>query len=423
MIKTRWLVAITLAVVVAIGGLVYIDETDRSDAALEDLGEQQAAVAQAATLAPSPQVLGALDHPGSTIVMVRQAGSQLRRLDGRGVTTPDVLDAIDHDRRVARIDPADASALGLPERTAMVGIARVPDGRVFAVATSAEHQRDRDRHGRMRVILSVVLAACVMSVLAAVVWQKQRSEAELSRELAVAEIARSRDAELDRLSRAATMAALGSSVAHELSTPLGVIVGRAEQLLARVGGDERAVKNAQVILDQSEHINNVVRGFLGLARGAPIALQLVDVRLLVRDATALVEHRFQRAHVHLLPAVGGTLPRVRCEPLLFKHALVNLMLNACDASPPSTTVRIDVHADAAEMAFVVTDEGEGITETNAARAVEPFFTTKPVGQGSGLGLAIANEIAKTHRGSLAIAPRSPRGTRACIRIPIEGGFA
>ena len=239
----------------------------------------------------------------------------------------------------------------------------------------------------------------------------------------MAEVARGRDAELDRLNRAATMAVLGSGVAHELSTPLGVIVGRAEQLIARSQGDERAVKNAQTILDQAEHINQIVRGLLGLARGAPIALQPVEARTLVRDAAALVEHRFSRASVHLLPVVGATLPIVRCEPLLFKHALVNLLLNACDASPPGGIVRVDVHADAAEIAFVVTDEGEGITLEHAARALEPFFTTKPAGQGTGLGLAIANEIAKTHRGSLAIAPMSPRGTRACIRIPVEASPA
>jgi signal transduction histidine kinase len=104
---------------------------------------------------------------------------------------------------------------------------------------------------------------------------------------------------------------------------------------------------------------------------------------------------------------------------LFKHALVNLLLNACDASPAGATVRIDVKADSAEVAFIVTDEGEGITPGNAARAIEPFFTTKPVGHGTGLGLAIANEIASTHRGALAIAPRSPRGTRACVTIPID----
>ncbi len=427
MIKTRWLVAFTVAAVAAIGALVYVDETYRSEAGLDDLGEQQAAVAQAASLAlaadgdRAPSSLAALAHPGTAVVMIGQVGGELHTLDGQRITAPELVAAIDHGARTVRIAPADAPALGLPERTAMVGIARTPDGRIVAVASSAEHQRDRDRQGRMRVLSSMVLAASVMSVFAAVVWKKQQSEAALSRELAVAETARSRDVELDRLNRAATMAALGSGVAHELSTPLGVIVGRAEQLIARLGDDARSVKNAQAILDQADHINRVVRGLLGLARGAPIALQAVEASALVRDAAALVEHRFQRANVKLLPAVGGTLPAVRCEPLLFKHALVNLLLNACDASPPKSTVRLDVHADTSEIAFVVTDEGEGITESDAARAIEPFFTTKPAGQGTGLGLAIANEIAKTHRGSLDIAPRPPRGTRACIRIPIEGG--
>ncbi|MEO8548914.1 MAG: ATP-binding protein, partial [Kofleriaceae bacterium] len=62
-------------------------------------------------------------------------------------------------------------------------------------------------------------------------------------------------------------------------------------------------------------------------------------------------------------------------------------------------------------------EGEGIPAEHAARAFEPFFTTKATG--TGLGLAIANEIAKTHRGSLDLARRIPHGTRACIRIPLE----
>jgi signal transduction histidine kinase len=200
-------------------------------------------------------------------------------------------------------------------------------------------------------------------------------------------------------------------------------VGRAEQLLARANGDERLAKGAQTIIDQAGNVERVVRGLLGLARGAPIALQEVSPRELVREASALVAHRFTRANVHLAPAVGDDLPAVRCEPLLFKHALVNLLLNACDASPAGSTVRLDVQADSGEVAFVVTDEGHGITAEDAARAAEPFFTTKPVGQGTGLGLAIANEIASTHRGTLAIAPRQPRGTRASITIPVGGPAA
>ena len=424
MIRTRWLIAIAVVVVAGIGALVYQDELKRSDAALQDLGERQAELASiaAATVALAPAqahvALAKRAHRSSRI-LIAPPGGELTTLEGEVVHLPSLSRAIANDTTSLRLSPEDASSLGFPPRTAMVGFARTFDGGMVAVATSAEHQRDRDRTGRNRVLLSMALAAAVMTAFTFAIWKKQHHEAELARNLAVAEAARARDAELDRLHRAATMAALGSGVAHELSTPLGVIVGRAEQLLSRAAGDERSIKNVQVILEQTEHINQVVRGLLGLARGAPIALQSIEARELVSDAAALVQHRFVRKNVALEPNVAGVLPEIRCEPLLFKHALVNLLLNACDASPAKSTVRVDVTADAAEMAFVVTDEGEGISAEHAKRATEPFFTTKPPGEGTGLGLAIANEIAKTHRGSLDLAQRSPHGTRACIRIPLE----
>jgi signal transduction histidine kinase len=424
MIRTRWFVAITVVVVAAIGMLVYYDETQRSDAALGDLGERQAELASiaGAALALSPDraaaALAERQTRGSLILIAPPRGD-FATLAGKPAPLASLARARAKGESVLRLSPSEAAELALPARTAMVGLARTADGGTLAVATSAEHQRDRDRAGRMRVLLSMMLAAAVMTAFAYAMAKKQRHEAALARDLAVAETARARDAELDRLHRAATMAALGSGVAHELATPLGVIVGRAEQVLARVAGDERAVKNVQVILQQADHINEVVRGLLGLARGAPIALQAVEANSIVREAAALVQHRFARANVALVPNLGGALPEIRCEPLLFKHALINLLLNACDASPPRSTVRVDVTADAAEIAFVVTDEGEGIPPQHAARATEPFFTTKPEGQGPGLGLAIANEIAKTHRGSLDLAQRSPHGTRACIRIPLE----
>jgi signal transduction histidine kinase len=424
MIRTRWLITIAVVVVAGIGALVYQDEVHRSDAALDDLGERQAELASiaAAAIALAPArahiALAEREHRGSRILIAPPRGA-LTTLDGKLVAIPMLTRAIANDTSFLRLSSEEASTLGFPPRTAMVGLARASDGGTVAVATSAEHQRDRDRTGRNRVLLSMALAAAVMTAFTFAIWKKQHHEAELARNLAVAEAARARDAELDRLHRAATMAALGSGVAHELSTPLGVIVGRAEQLLTRVAGDDRSIKSIQVILDEAEHINQVVRGLLGLARGAPIALQSIEARELVSDAAALVQHRFVRANVALEPHVASALPEIRCEPLLFKHALVNLLLNACDASPPRSTVRVDVTADAAEIAFVVTDEGVGIPPQHAKRATEPFFTTKPPGEGTGLGLAIANEIAKTHRGSLDLAQRSPNGTRACIRIPLE----
>ena len=435
MIRTRWLVLSMVTAVVAIGALAYWDERRRSEAGLDDLGDEQASVAEAAGLAVAAELetatrdpaageratrtLQRLERDGVRVLLATPGTALARTLEGRRVAIAGLSEGIARGVRALRLSRDDARELGLPTRTAVVGLNRLASGWTVAVAATAERQRDRDRAGLWRLLLSLALATGLVIVFGGLALARQRSQLELARELAVADAARARDAELERISRAATMAALGSGVAHELSTPLGVIVGRAEQLLARAHGDERQVKNAQTILDQADHIDRVVRGLLGLARGAPIALQEIEPGRLVREASELVEHRFARAGVQLVPAIDAALPAVRCDPLLFKHALVNLLLNACDASPAGATVRIDVEADSAEVAFIVTDEGEGITPGNAARAIEPFFTTKPVGHGTGLGLAIANEIASTHRGALAIAPRSPRGTRACVTIPID----
>ena len=444
MIRTPWLVISMLVAIAAIATLAWWDEHRRSEAELRDFGSEQVSVADSAAveldaqLADAPAgsgplsvtsarpLLHALERPNLVqIILVPPSGTP-RRLDGVPVHVPALAARLAAaDRAMFRVDGRDAMAFGLPARTAMVGVAKLASaagqGWSVAVAATAERQRDRDRAGLYRLLLSILLAAGLVGVFGGLALARQRARLGLERELAVAEAARARDAELERLSRAATMAALGSGVAHELSTPLGVIVGRAEQLLGR--GDERVERSARTILEQANNIDQVVRGLLGFARGAPIALKEVAPKTLVAEAIDLVEHRFARAGVRVAPAFGADLPVVRCEPLLFKHALVNLLLNACDASPRGGTVRIEVRTEGGEVLFVVDDEGHGIAPGAAARATEPFFTTKPVGEGTGLGLAIASEIVSTHRGTLEIGPRAPRGTCAAIKLPIDVGAA
>jgi two-component system, NtrC family, sensor kinase len=208
-------------------------------------------------------------------------------------------------------------------------------------------------------------------------------------------------------------------IAHEVSTPLGVIVGRAEQLGSRVAGDDRAAHGARVILEQAERIRLLVRRFLDLARGGAPALDRVASSSVVRGAVALVDHRFAKAGIKLMTDIPTELPMIQCDPALLEHALVNLLLNACEACTSGGNVEISARSDGQHVAFVVTDDGTGITPEDAARATEPFFTTKPEGVGTGLGLAIASEIVKSHRGALTIEPRSPRGTRALVEIPVS----
>jgi signal transduction histidine kinase len=170
-------------------------------------------------------------------------------------------------------------------------------------------------------------------------------------------------------------------------------------------------------------IRAVVRAFLDMARGGPPSFTPSSPREIAVSAASLVEHRFANAGVSLAVDVPRDIPEIRTDRALLKQAIVNLLLNACDACARGGHVELSARADAERVAFVVTDDGVGITEDQAARATKPFFTTKAGVGGEGLGLAIAAEIAKSHRGELRIAPNGPVGTRACIEIPAAGGVA
>jgi signal transduction histidine kinase len=365
-----------------------------------------------------------IEHPGSLALFISSpTETGIRSVDGRIINDAQLKRAMEGMPPTLQLERPHAAALGLPERLAVAGLAHFDEetlGRwgVAAVA-SAFRERDRERRDRWRLVLSVVLAGALVLSFGGVALWHQRKELNLARDLEVAQLSRERDERLERLGKMATLVTLASGVAHEVSTPLGVIVGRAEQLSPRVKDDERATKAVQVILEQSERISQVVRGFLTLARDGSPTLGRVSPVSIVQGALALVQHRFEKAGVNLDGgAVPSALPAIAGDARLLEHALVNLLLNACDATPREGHVQVSARTEGQSLAIDVTDDGVGITEADAARATEPFFTTKPPGQGTGLGLAIANEIVKSHRGSLSIQSAGAKGTRASLRIPL-----
>jgi signal transduction histidine kinase len=358
---------------------------------------------------------------GVTAFLAVPGDDRFLALDGRRLTSAPVRDAFDRRAPSVRLGRPDAAQLGLPERTAMAGLAYVdagPLGRwgVVTVA-SAARERDREKRAQARLVLGVVLASGLVLAFGTSALRRQRDELELKRDLDLAEAQHDGDEKLARAERLATMGTFAAGIVHEVCTPLGVIVGRAEQLAARVKEDERGARSAQIIIDQVSRIQHVVRRFLDMARGGPPSFELADPSDVARAAVAMVEHRLVKAGVLLKQDVPPTMPSVRCDRALLEHALSNLLLNACDACRAGGQVNIAARADSEQVAFVVIDDGAGISSEDAARVTEPLFTSTAEG-GTGIGLAIVTEIAKTHRGALTIAPNSPRGTRACIEIPI-----
>jgi signal transduction histidine kinase len=430
-----WLLGLTM--ILALGCVLAVNlylENREAQAAFDDFKESQVKVAEAAACVllsnleasadnPLPWVLRdlhPLEQPGITRLYVRPPGQAW--VDLEGMETP----AAPLERGVSKgrwslVAPADAAGLGLADRSAALALSGAMDryGKtwIVAVAGTAFREPDRSRHSRWRLMASFVSMGIFLFILAGWALRFQKQEMELAKEIELRELGRHKDQALSQAGRAATMLTLASGVAHEISTPLGVISGRAAQLVSRSQEDERNQRLAQTIQEQAEHINLTIRRFLELARGGTPRAEEFSSGNLVRSAAAMVEHRFQKAGVDLVLDAPEELPAMRGDYRLLEHMLVNLLLNACDASQKGDQVEVRAGAGEGRTLLEVSDQGKGIPEALVERVLDPFFTTKPQGQGTGLGLALVNEIVRMHRGEITIERIQPRGTRIRITLP------
>src|SRR5262252_5966763 len=424
--------------VLIVAGLAYWDAIRESEAALRELADGQANFARAFGVTVDAlraadgggdgelsAILQRAERAGASRLFVHRAGETTLRSSGQTeVASARVVEAIQRRERAVRIPREEAAAFGLPARTAIAGIAYPADPRGIDIVaiSSAEHQRDREAWARRRLLLSVAAAAGLVLLFGGVALRMQRKELVLEGQLAVAALQRRSDERLERASKAAAFGTLAIGVAHEISTPLGVIAARAEQLGAKVGADDKLSGAVAAIASQADRIKQVIRGLLGLARGDAPSAERIDPGRVVTEAVALVRHRLESARVPVTQAIAADLPAVIGDEKLLEQAVVNLLLNACDASKTvGGGIVVRAGENGGDVTIVVEDTGVGISDADAGRALEPFFTTKAREGGTGLGLAIAREIVSNHSSTLTLAPLPPRGTRATIRLPPARG--
>jgi signal transduction histidine kinase len=225
---------------------------------------------------------------------------------------------------------------------------------------------------------------------------------------------------LQRAEKLATIGTLSAGIAHEVGTPLGVISGRAEQLLLRVpAGDagEPMRKGLSSILAQVDKVSTTIRQLLDFARTRPVAVESVSAAAALGAAASLLEHRFRQAKVDIAVDAPPSLPPLAADPGQLEQVLVNLMMNACDACAAGGHVTARARAVDDAVALEVADDGSGIAPEHLAAVLDPFFTTKKRGQGTGLGLTIAADIVKNHGGALTIESALGKGTTVRVVWP------
>ena len=371
----------------------------------------------------------ALERTEPVVVLFRLSGEDaLRSCHGASPRIETLVGALRGGASRATLTREEAVRLGLRERIAVAGIARLAGmaGASLAVVGSAGSERDRSRRQQMRALISVCVVSTLIVGLGLMVLRKQKRELELEQRVELERTRQERDAELAKANRMATLAALSSGFAHEIGTPLGIIAGRIEQLQTSPLAAERRHELLAKVKQQIDRIDQLLRSFLSFARGEAPLLSKRPFGELVQNAVLLVRHRFAAARVELhLELETAADVQVLCEPSLFEQAIVNVLVNALDASSSEQAVTIRLERDSGFVVLHISDSGAGIPPLALERVTEPFFTTKAKRGGSGLGLTIAREIVAHHRGELVVRRRAESaegrsGTEVSIRIPCVG---
>ena len=240
-----------------------------------------------------------------------------------------------------------------------------------------------------------------------------------SRDRAAAETdARIRAVEqLRHADRLTTVGMLASGVAHELGTPLNVVGGRAQMIEGgEVTGDELR-DSARIIREQTARMTTIVRQLLDFARRRPPRCEQVALRPIVARVLALVETIARKRRVELNLTGDDATAWVDEDQL--EQALLNIVVNALQATPPGGTVEVGVGAATPWASVRIADTGAGMDEATLARVFEPFFTTKGVGEGTGLGLAVTYGIVREAGGRIDVESRPGAGSAFTVHVPAK----
>jgi signal transduction histidine kinase len=268
------------------------------------------------------------------------------------------------------------------------------------------------------------------------------------------------EARLRHSEKLATIGQLAAGIAHEVGTPLNVIVGRArtmekraralvEPMLLTPSPDDvpgepidpiqvanEVGKNASIIATQTQRITRIIQQLLDFARRPAQERKRIDVGEVARAALDFLEHQLGQARVEsqLAPFSHGDAPAVAqaavvADPDQLQQVCLNLCLNSIQAMPTggkltlrtSAVIRrrpgLEASPPSPFVILEVADTGIGVPGEDRERIFEPFYSTKTDSGGTGLGLAVSNGIVKDHDGWIEIADATPRGTIFRVFLP------
>ena len=257
----------------------------------------------------------------------------------------------------------------------------------------------------------------------AAAFNEMTESLEAARQQIAADTARTLDLEqqLRHAENLAVAGKLATGFAHEVGTPLNVISGRAEFLLDTLAQDDPRRTELSGIIRQIDRIAAIIHAMLDVVRPRKPQLRVLRLADVVAALLPLMEHAARRRSIQFSAVVPNDLPPIFADADQVQQVLLNLFINAFEATPPEGEVSMAASGAAYEgrsgVRIEVRDTGAGIPTELLDAVFKPFFTTKPRGQGTGLGLAICHDLVKDHGGELSVGSSPGKGATFVVWLP------
>jgi signal transduction histidine kinase len=225
---------------------------------------------------------------------------------------------------------------------------------------------------------------------------------------------------LRRAERLSAVAQLSASLAHEIRNPLAGISGAAGILKRGNANPDNVQACLEIIDKESQRLNKLLTNFLEFARPRTPRMQPTDLASVIDSVLRLAQSSHETRMVTFDRSIAPNLPEVACDSEQIKQVLLNLVINAAQATG-SGVVNLRVWSDSGCAWIAVRDSGTGIPPEQQDRIFEPFFTTKE--NGTGLGLAIAAKIMEQHGGHLTANNVPGKGLTMLMQLPVRANGA
>jgi PAS domain S-box-containing protein len=224
-------------------------------------------------------------------------------------------------------------------------------------------------------------------------------------------------AQLHQAQKLESLGSLAGGVAHDINNVLAAIMSSASASRPRLQDTDPLARALDTIISACLRGRSVVRSLLYFARSDIGSRGPVDLNIIVRDIVDLLESTTLK-RIQFTMHLQQPLPRIDGDRAALGHAVMNLCINSLDAMPEGGAVTITTRESQGGLVEIsVSDTGSGMTPEVKGKAIEPFFTTKPLGEGTGLGLAMVYGTVKAHEGTLDIITSPGHGTMVVLRFP------